>query len=238
MPPGGEEPPGGATVEDREVEREHRGVRRADRAGGHPVGDVAVRSPPGVGSEHRVERRGTVRERMDAAVQVPDPAARLVLPAGPAGASGRQDARNPPVPRCRVPTGVPPPLPAPPRSPPPPPRGLSPPVWPARAPGYRRARPPAPRCTRAPPRHRRYPAARAGRVRDGSAASGGCPLVRRAPPPHRHRRAAPRPAHDTPQRPAASFPRSPQEHTSARCGSASGPKTCSPTSAPRSVRNH
>ncbi len=86
VPPGGEKPPGGATVEDREVEREHGGVRRADRAGSHPVGDVAVRSPPSVSGEHRVERRGTVRERMDATVQVPDPAARLVLAAGPARA--------------------------------------------------------------------------------------------------------------------------------------------------------
>ena len=86
VPTGGEKPPGGATVEDREVEREHGGVRRADGAGGHPVGDLAVRSPPGVSGEHRVQRRGAVRKRMDAAVQIPDPAARLVLAARPARA--------------------------------------------------------------------------------------------------------------------------------------------------------
>ena len=81
VPPGGEESPGGAAVEDREVEREHGGVRRANGARGHPVSHHPVRSPPCVGGEHRVQRRGAVGERMYTAFQVPDPAARLVLAA-------------------------------------------------------------------------------------------------------------------------------------------------------------
>jgi hypothetical protein len=92
--PGGKKPLGGAAVEDGQIEREHGGVRRADGARGHTVDDLPVRAPPRLGGEHRVQRRGPARERMDAAVQILDPATRLVLAARP--------ARTRLVPRCAL----------------------------------------------------------------------------------------------------------------------------------------
>ena len=86
MAPGGQEVPGDPAIEDSEIEREHRGMRRPDRARGEPVGHLAARGALRVGGEHRIHRGRPERKRMRPALQVLSPAAHLVLAARPARA--------------------------------------------------------------------------------------------------------------------------------------------------------
>ena len=99
-----QELPGGTTIEDREIQRQHAGLRRADRAGQHPVHGRQARAALGIGGDHRVQGRNPLSQRVWYGLQVLLQAARLVLTARPARA--RPVTAHPARPTGRPPQAV------------------------------------------------------------------------------------------------------------------------------------